>query len=149
MFADETEALASGVGHSLSFSDNDMVGATVRTTDWQTDLGRGGGYFDSPTTFSTDFTPEPLSTDIVYASDLIATDDNYLVTAYCSDFLGAVAVDALVEIGGDDYDAMKFYYLFRAADETGIDFSGCEDVKTLVSPVSPEMVELAQSFETI
>ncbi len=53
-------------------------------------------------------------------------------------------------LGGDDYDAMKFYNLYRTFEEgVGTDFTGCEDVKTLVEPVSSEMVELAKSFEVI
>jgi len=149
-FADEEEALSSGMGHQIDFADEDNAGATIRTNDWQTEFGRGGGYFDSPLVFSTDFTPSSeFEEDFVNVSVLLDEGTNTLVTAYCSDFLGAIAVDALVEVGSGDYDAMKFYYLFRTADETGIDFEGCDDLATLIEPIGQTMIEVADTFKLI
>jgi len=149
-FADEEESLASGMGHSISFADNENAGATIRTTDWQTEFGRGGAYFDSPPVFTTDFTPtSDLGEDFVEVSVLIDSQANTLVTAYCSDFLGVIAVDSLVKVGVGDYDVIKFYHLFRVADETGIDFTDCDDLATLVAPISGDMVDVANSFKLI
>jgi len=92
---------------------------------------------------------ERICEDFVEVSVLIDSQANTLVTAYCSDFLGVIAVDSLVKVGVGDYDVIKFYHLFRVADETGIDFTDCDDLATLVAPISGDMVDVANSFKLI
>lgn len=135
------ESAYKGKGYRIGFTSNQQSQGTIRSIDFDLAApgsGRGGAYWDAPTKFSSswggDKTYDPNN---IENAMLLEKTETFIIWAYCSDFTASAGIDALIKLNGPTYDTVKFYYLVRqpAADGSGADLTGCDDLKHLVAPV--------------
>ena len=142
-----------GFGYYLSFSEKSEVRASFRTKDfeWPAGYGRGGAYFDAPTSFTAVKLGEnDTQWDATngYAAKSFETGTDYLLVGRCSEFTGSVTLEYYEQLRSQ-YDVGYFYYLLEPKENQQADMTGCDDLDSKFSPIKKEFTTFTDTIKPL
>lgn len=143
---------ATGKGYYVKFSNKNNVGASFSTKDFTVNAGRGGAYYDAPTTFAlasenaTDHSWDGLDATKIYEK----TSTNILY-AQCESFNGSIALEQYTKLN-TQYDVGYFYYLLGGKEgivnaKSPEDCGG--DIDKLFAPAKAEFTPFISTIKAI
>lgn len=155
-----------GTEVKVNFSASPHAKATIRSRDYKVlNGGRGGAYWDAHTEFLVRNNTADSSSlgrvgvevkdhawDGEYAEKVLINDNNLKVYAACSNFTGAITMNAYPYLKTNKtFDTGNFYFLIREAraDGSGLDTTGCDNIDSLIKDTKEMFLQFARSIKSV